>query len=118
MRPSRGLLALALCLAVPPAAAAGGLSVLETENQRQVYFPVTQDYLVPHVGRCLETSLAFQCRLFGYRPDELVTLFLKDFSDAGNASAGSVPRNHVTVDIAPLSFAYETMAPGERMYTI
>ena len=40
---------------------------------------------------------------------------LLDFADVGNAAAGAVPRNMISVDIAPLSFAFETIVANERM---
>ena len=56
--------------------------------------------------------------MFGWTPSEKVTVLLTDFSDSGNAGATSVPRNYVSVQMAPLSFAFETMAANERMNTI
>ena len=45
-------------------------------------------------------------------------LLLTDFSDSGNAAATVVPRDLVTVEIAPLSFAFETISANERMNTL
>ena len=45
-------------------------------------------------------------------------MLLTDFADSGNAGAGAVPRNFLGVQIAPLSFAFETMPANERMNTI
>jgi hypothetical protein len=56
--------------------------------------------------------------MFGWEPWEQVTLLLKDFSDYGNAAARAWPNNTALIDIAPLSFAFETFSPGERFYTI
>ena len=42
-------------------------------------------------------------------------MLLTDFSDAGNASAEAVPRDFVTLRIAPMSFAFETFTASERM---
>ena len=44
-----------------------------------------------------------------------MTVLLTDFSDAGNASADAVPRDFVTLRIAPMSFAFETFTASERM---
>src|SRR5256885_336701 len=109
-------MALAVFFAASPALAQ--LTSLETEGIRIVYFNGTESYLVPHAARTLLNSLAFQRRLFGLEPAEKVTVLLVDFSDAGNASATVVPRDAVTVQIAPLSFAFETLAANERMNTI
>jgi hypothetical protein len=91
------------------------LSELETEDLRLIYFEATQGYLAPHVVRCFENSMDFQKTLWGYLPKQKTTVFLNDFSDRGNAGAGSVPRNILEVKIAPLSFAYEIVSANERM---
>ena len=91
---------------------------LETDDLRLVYLRPTHAFLAPHVARCFENSLAFHRKLFGYQPSEKVTVLLADLSDSGNAGAGVVPRNNLTVQIAPLSFAYETMLANERMNSI
>jgi hypothetical protein len=46
------------------------------------------------------------------------SVLLRDFSDAGNASAGAVPRNYISVEVEPLSFAFETEIGNERLNTI
>ena len=91
------------------------LAEIETEDLRLIYFEATQGYLAPHVVRCFENSMDFQKTLWGYLPREKTTVFLSDFSDRGNAGAGSVPRNMIDVKIAPLSFAYEIVSANERM---
>src|SRR5687767_8521339 len=112
-------LALALLLTLAFAApAAAQLRELETKDLRLVYVDVTESYLAPHVARTFHNSLDFQRRIFGWTPSEKVIVLLTDFSDSGNAGATSVPRNYVTVQMAPLSFAFETMAANERMNTI
>jgi hypothetical protein len=88
---------------------------LETKELRLVYLDPTQSYLAPHVGRCFYNSLAFHRKLFEYTPSEKVTVLLTDFADFGNAGASSVPRDAVTLKIAPLSFAFETFTANERM---
>ncbi|HJU44484.1 MAG TPA: hypothetical protein VJ691_16775 [Vicinamibacterales bacterium] len=89
-----------------------------TPGLRLVYLDGTESYLVPHVTRTALNSLAFQKKLFGFDPDTDVTVVLLDLSDAGNAGATSVPDNMVRVQIAPLGFAFETLAANERMNTI
>ena len=51
-------------------------------------------------------------------PAEKITVLLDDFADSGNAGAGGRAANTLTVQIAPLSFAFETDAANERMNTI
>ena len=111
------LLALAALLAFSRAAQAQ-LSTVETADVRIVYFDGTESYLVPHAARAFINALTFERRLFDFRSRERITLLLVDLSDAGNAAAGTVPRDIVSMQIAPLSFAFETMAANERMSTL
>jgi DNA-binding beta-propeller fold protein YncE len=101
-----------------PAAVQAQLAKVETEAMRLVYVDGSESYLVPHAARTFLNSLEFQRRLFDFDPSEKITLLLVDFSDSGNAGASVVPRNVVTVQIAPLSFEFETIAANERMNTI
>jgi hypothetical protein len=87
----------------------------ETSNVTLVYIQPTQSFIVPHVGRSFENALAFHQKLFDYKPSEKITVLLTDFSDAGNASADSVPRDFVSLRIAPMNFAFETFTASERM---
>jgi hypothetical protein len=74
---------------------------------------------VPHVARTFLNALAFERLIFDYKPDgRKITVLLADFSDFGNAGATSVPVNGIRVQIAPLSYAFETITAGERMTTI
>ena len=88
---------------------------IETPDLRLLYFDATQSYLAPHSARCFENSMRFHRHLFQWEPSERVSLMLLDFADVGNAAAGAVPRNMISVDIAPLSFAFETIVANERM---
>ena len=94
------------------------LTTVETPEVRIVYFDGSESYLVPHAARAFLNALAFERRLFNFDSSERITLLLVDLSDAGNASAGVTPRNVVSMQIAPLSFAFETMAANERMSTL
>ncbi|PWB72212.1 MAG: hypothetical protein C3F15_11435 [Holophagae bacterium] len=91
------------------------LAELETDDLRLLYIEATQGYLAPHVARCFENSMAFQRELWDYEPSEPVTVILSDLSDRGNASAGTVPRNMLALEMAPLSFVYEIVSANERM---
>ena len=106
---------LTLLFAAP---AAAQLATLETEGMRLVYVEGGESYLVPHASRTFLNSLAFQKKLFGFDPSEEVSVLLLDLQDGGNASATAVPRNAVTVHIAPLSYAFETIAGNDRMNLI
>ena len=61
------------------------------------------------------TRSHFRPGLFDFHPKKPVLLLLTDISDSGNAAASTVPRDVVTVEIAPLSFAFETISGNERM---
>ncbi len=94
------------------------LSTVQTPQVRIVYLDGTESYLVPHAARAFLNALEFERRLFKFDPAEPVTVLLVDLSDAGNAAAGTVPRDVISVQIAPLNFAFETMAANERMTTL
>ncbi len=112
----KSVLIAAIVIACGPATAAG-LRYLETPDQRLLYFDPTQTYLVPHAARSFENSMLGQRAVFGYEPHEKVTVLLKDFTDYGNAGAFPLPRNSVSVDIAPRALTFETAASAERLYT-
>ncbi len=90
-------------------------SKIETKNLRLIYYGGAQAYLGSHVARCFENSLAFHRKLFGYDQTEKTTLILQDFGDYGNAGAGVLPWNHISLDIAPYNYAFETSPANERM---
>lgn len=110
-------LVLSFVFAGPPRAVAQ-LTEERTPDLRLVYLDGTESYLVPHVTRTTLNSLAFQKKLFGFDPQQPLTVLLLDMSDAGNAGAATVPGNMVRVQIAPLSFAFETMPANDRINTI
>jgi len=103
---------LALSCATPCVAQ---LASVETPDLNLVYLEPVQSFLAPHVGRSFENALQFHKNLFDYKPKGKITVLLTDFSDAGNASADAVPRNKVTLRVAPLNFAFETFTASERM---
>ncbi|MEX0644783.1 MAG: hypothetical protein WD076_05700, partial [Parvularculaceae bacterium] len=94
------------------------LSRIETNDLRLLYFHPAETYLTPYVGASFENALAFNRRIFNWKPWEKTTVLLKDFSDYGNAAARSSPNNALLIDIAPLSLTYETFSPGERFFTL
>ena len=113
--PATFVLTAGLLLALPASPARAQLSVLETSDLRLIYLSPSESFLAPHVARCFENSLRFQRRLFDYEPAEKVTVLLNDFADFGNASAGTVPKDSLIVQIAPMNFAYERMPANENM---
>jgi len=94
---------------------AQGLAALETADQRLIYIDPLQTFLAPHAARCFQNALAAHQRILGFDPEEKATIFLRDYSDYGNASASGVPRNILLFDIAPMSFTFETFSTSERM---
>lgn len=87
----------------------------ENERVRVIYFGTAYEYLIPHVVRTFENAYAFHRDLFAYASAEKITLILHDFSDFSEAGADGIPRNRVTLSIAPLSYVYETVPSNERM---
>ena len=115
---SRRILAyilLSLCLFSP--ALKAQFYSLETKDLRLIYFGKSQEYLVKYIAQCFENSARFHHRLFAFTPSEKVTVLLQDFSDYGNAGAGTLPKDHIVVAIAPLNTVYETSPANERMNT-
>ena len=103
--------------AVAPAAFAQ-LAKLETRDLRLVYIAPSEEYLAPYAARAFEDARVFLTKLFDYHPDQKITVLLADFSDYGNAAAGSVPHSSMRIQIAPLNFAFETILANERMNAI
>ena len=95
-----------------------GLSFVETRDVRLIRPWATLDYLDPHALRTFANSLAWQRRVLGWEPSERTTVYLRDHSDHGNASAVAAPTNSLRFDIAPLSLAFETYPASERMYSL
>jgi hypothetical protein len=94
------------------------LKSLQTKDLRLLYFDPAETYLTPYVARSFENSMAFQRKVWGWKPWDKTTVLLKDFGDYGNAAARSSPNNAILVDIAPLSQTFETFSAGERFFTL
>jgi hypothetical protein len=103
---------LALSCATPCVAQ---LTSVETTDLNLVYLDPVQSFLAPHVARSFENALRFHSALFNYKPKGKITVLLTDFSDSGNAAADAVPRNRLTLRVAPLNFTFETFTSSERM---
>jgi len=103
-----------LALLVVPSTTAQ-FRVLETDDLRLVYHDLSSDFLVRQAARSYTNTLLEYRDLFGYTPTDPVTLFMHDGSDYGNASADVIPKNRITMAMAPLSYWYETAPANERM---
>ncbi|HMC78479.1 MAG TPA: hypothetical protein VKH34_15125 [Vicinamibacterales bacterium] len=103
--------------ALAPAAFAQ-LATLESRDLRLVYITPSEDYLAPYAAQAFRDANAFLTTLFKYKPERKLTILLADFSDYGNASAGTVPHDALRIQIAPLSLAFETILASERLSAI
>ncbi len=112
-----GAAALALLAGVASPAAAQ-LAKVETDRLRLVYVQPSEDYLIPHAARSFLNAERFLDSLFEYQPDGKITVLLVDFSDYGNAGASTIPFDSLRIQIAPLSFSFETILASERMSAI
>ena len=117
---SRCLLAIMLSCAFTARSFAGPfeLDVLETEDLRLLYLDPFQTYLLPHVVKNFHNSYEFQKYLYGWQPEEKVTIILTDLSDYNNAGASASPRNSISIFIAPASRTLETMPSSERIFML
>ena len=90
---------------------------VNTRDMRLVYNGEASKYLVNYVAQCFENALIFNSRLYNYHSDERTTVLMYDLNDFGNAGTGTIPRNHIVLSIAPLSYEYETAPANERFNT-
>ncbi len=87
---------------------------LDTDNLRLIYTSPLQSYLLPQVARAYWNATQFESALFDYQLEEPVTVLLHDLYHYGNAGARALPRNQISVGIAPFSNIYETTPSNER----
>jgi hypothetical protein len=93
----------------------GQLYLVETKNLRTILLEKSNEYIVPHAIRCFENANRFCQQLFDYQPWDKQYLFLQDLSDYGNAGAGTIPRNLISLSIAPYNYVFETSLANERI---
>ena len=94
-----------------------GISVVETSAVRLLYSDPALSFLVPHAARTFGQALEWQRRIFGWEPYERPTVWLRDFSDYGNAHVSPTPNNLLSIDVAPVANPFETNPSSERMYS-
>lgn len=88
---------------------------VETDKQlRIIYYDPGELDLVPHVTQSFVSALANHKRVWGYVPNDGVTVFLTDWQDADNATASWAPHNLISVDVAPGYNPYETLSSADR----
>jgi len=95
--------------------ALGQLYLYQSKNLRTITIGQTENYLVNHSLRCFENASAFDRATFHWTPSEQVTFFLQDLRDYGNAAALTIPRDLVSISIAPYSYVFETSPANERI---
>jgi hypothetical protein len=96
-------------------APAADRAFVETDNQlRIVYYDPGEFELVPHVTQSFVSGLADHKRVWSYVPNDGVTVFLRDWQDADNATALWLPHNLISVDVAPAYNPYETLSTADR----
>lgn len=89
------------------------LSFVETNELRVIYFPDEQS-LVPHATQSFLSALATHRRVWGYVPNDGVSVWLRDWLDYGNATTYWAPHNLIDDDVAPSYNPYETMSSADR----
>jgi hypothetical protein len=88
---------------------------LQTKDLRLYYYSEDHAYVVRHLSRCYENSIAYHERLFGYKPSGPVTISFQDFDDYGYAGTSTIPFNYITLGIEPFEYVYDTCPTNERM---
>lgn len=88
---------------------------LQTKYLRLVYYDDRHEYVVRHLSRCFENSIAYHRRLFQYEPSGPVTIHFQDFDDYGYAGTTTIPFNYLTLGIEPFEYIYDTCPTNERM---
>ena len=103
--------------ALSPVKISAQLKEIDTKNMRLIYDGGASKYLVNYVIQCYENAFNTDSKLYNYHTDEKTTLLMYDLSDFGNAGTGVVPKNHISLLIAPLDYQYETAPANERINT-
>jgi hypothetical protein len=98
-----------------PAAAQMQPRFFTADDMMVVYLSEDNEYILPHLSRCFINSLNFHKAVFGYEPDEKITVLLQDFDDYGYAGASAIPANYLTIGIEPFEYVYETSPTNERI---
>lgn len=106
-----------IALSLFPIKVSAQLSEIDAKNMRLIYDGGASKYLVNYVIQCYENALTVNSKLYDYHTDEKTTLLMYDLSDFGNAGTGVIPRNHISLLIAPLDYQYETAPANERINT-
>jgi hypothetical protein len=93
-------------------------ALIETDGLGIVYYDPYELSLLPHVTQSFLSALANHKRVWGYVPNDGLTVFLRDWQDAGNATTYWTPHNLITVEVAPSYDPYETISSADRFEAI
>jgi len=94
-----------------------GISYVDTADLHLLYADPSLSFLAPHAARTFSNSFDWQRRIFGWVPSQRTTVWLRDFSDYGNAGVSPAPNTLLRIDVAPAANAFETNPSSERMYS-
>jgi hypothetical protein len=89
-----------------------------TDDLRIVYYDPGEFSLVPHVTQSFLSGLANHERVWGYVPNDGVTVFLLDVRDIWNAAVYPAPNNLIEFDVAPFYYPYETFTSADRFAAV
>jgi hypothetical protein len=112
------LAAIAVLAFASNAAFAADRAFVETNGLRVVYYDPGEFSLVPHVTQSFLSALANHRRVWGYVPNDGLTVFLRDWQDGGNARTYWAPENLIELDVAPSYDPYETISSADRFESI
>jgi len=87
---------------------------VETDELRIVYYDPGEYSLVPRVTQSFLSGLAAHARVWGYKPNDGVSVFLRDLRDGGNATTYWAPQNLIDFEVAPSYDPYETFSSADR----
>ena len=87
---------------------------VETDELRIVYYDPGEFSLVPHTTQSFLSGLAAHARVWGYKPNDGVTVFLRDLRDGGNGTTYWAPHNLIDFEVAPSYDPYETFSSADR----
>src|SRR5690349_7846776 len=100
---------LVLVLALMPRPAFPQLVQLAPPELQIVDVQGAESFISPYAPRTFINSLAFQKLVYRYTPTQKTAVRLVDFEDYGEASATATRRNAVRLQVAPLSYLFETL---------
>ena len=92
--------------------------MIETRDMGLVTYDFGHKYILSHASRCFHNALEFHRKLFDYTPSEKITVLIQDFGDYGNGGATAIPKNAISMGLAPFSYAFETSPAGERVFSM